>query len=177
MKTYNEDQQYVIINALQCLCEELTERYRRINWGGCGVVAGIMGKSLQRLGIEVEIVTAFSVMINNAAEVRQNVRNRNSAYEWDKNGLNRSHCAVRFKLGGKMWCWDSDKLTEGGRTFGNDGWYIYHDFGKGLTPVEIAGMGRDAIHWNPDFDRTQIKGIRDRIKTAIRELERGLPMY
>ena len=96
-----------------------------INWGGCGVMAGIVGEILELLGVPVEVVTSSDNGCS-PAEARQrlywNIEDGsdvlwdNSA--WDSGGVCREHLALRFMLGRDMYTWDSDGLIKSDKYFG-----------------------------------------------------------
>ena len=91
-----------------------------INFGGCGVMAGVVGEILELLGVPVEVVTSSDYGCS-PAEARQRLywnieadldagRWDNAA--WDSEGVSRSHLAVRFMLGRDLYTWDSDGLIK-----------------------------------------------------------------
>lgn len=101
-------------------------------------------------------------MTYGACHIRNNVSRRNNVQDWDREGLRRSHLAVRFQVGGELFVWDSDGAVKGGRKFGLDGaseprYECWAPFGKGMQVREcgaIAGVQHGA--WNSSFDREQI---------------------
>lgn len=165
---------------------ELKRRLRRlqralsvvpcINYGGCGVMAAITGEALRKLGVEVEVVTIgnrwdWSERGLPAAEVRQNVHNNEDPEEWDDNGLDRGHLAVRFKTGGRVHTWDSEVMYRTGRYFGDDKYPSAGKFGEGLTIEEAKAITRTGKGWNSTFERKHIPLMRHLVK---HHLELGL---
>ena len=144
-----------------------------INWGGCGVMAGIVGEILELLGVPVEVVTSSDggcppaearQRLNENIEVWNDGRWYNSA--WDSEGVSRTHLAVRFMLGRDMYTWDSDGLIKSDKYFGryDDGSTSYcadYPFGEGMTVAECTHIGSDPQSWNSMFDRRQIPQMRE----------------
>lgn len=144
-----------------------------INWGGCGVMAGIVGEILELLGVPVEVVTSSDYGCS-PAEARQNLswnieaendgRWDNDA--WESEGVSRTHLAVRFMLGRDMYTWDSDGLIKSDKYFGRrDGGEPVHvadyPFGEGMTVAECAHISSDPEGWNDTFNRDRIPQMRE----------------
>lgn len=115
----------------------------------------MVGRALQALDVLCEVVTPVGGWGQEpAAAVRSNVTRPGSCKDWDRNGLSRSHLAVRFRYCGATYCWDSKGLYEGGSVFGR--YSTTADFGDGLTVSECVKLSSRQVGWNPDFDRRQI---------------------
>lgn len=158
---------------LRRLSRALNTRTTDINWGGCGVMAGIVGEILELWGIPVEVVTPDNYGYA-PAEVRERLYwefgsendGRWGVRDWDNQGLCRWHLAVRFKLRDKVYTWDSDGLLCSERYFGR-----HHDgsptrsadyvFGKGMTVQECIEISSTSEGWNIQFDRRQIPLLRE----------------
>lgn len=141
-----------------------------INWGGCGVMAGIVGEILELWGIPVEVVTPAEycdeVSPKEARERMEYWGENWTANDWDSNGLSRSHLAVRFKLRGKLYTWDSAGLLCSDRYFGRraDGSpsrCADYPFGDGMTVQECIEISSTQDGWNTVFDRRQIPLMRE----------------
>ena len=141
-----------------------------INWGGCGVMAGIVGEILELWGIPVEVVTpagdGCGVPPKEARERMQYWGENWAASDWDNNGLSRSHLAVRFLLGGKLHTWDSDGLLcsdkfFGRRDCGEPSHEADYPFGEGMTVQECIEISSTPDDWNSMFDRGQIPLMRE----------------
>lgn len=140
---------------LENLGGAITEHIDRPNYGGCGVIAGKVGRALQALDVLCEVVTPVGGWNQEpAAVVRSNVTRPGSCKDWDRNGLSRMHLAVRFRYRGATYCWDSEALYEGGSVFGP--YSTTAEFGDGLTVSECVKLSSRQAGWNPDFDRRQI---------------------
>lgn len=142
-----------------------------INWGGCGVMAGIVGEILQLWGIPVEVVTPaeydWSVSPKEARErLQAEYWGENwTARDWDNNGLHRAHLAVRFLLGGKLHTWDSDGLLCSDKFFGRlsccEPTHVAdYPFGDGMTVQECIEISSTPRGCNRTFDRRQIPLMR-----------------
>ena len=157
---------------LRRLSRALNTRTPDINWGGCGVMAGIVGEILELLGVPVEVITPSDDGCSPAEarqrlywniEVEHDGRWDNSA--WDSEGVSRSHLAVRFMLGRDMYTWDSDGLIKSDKYFGRlDCGRPQHcgeyPFGDGMTVQECIEISSTPEGWNYMFDRRQIPLIR-----------------
>ena len=157
---------------LRRLSRALNTQTRDINWGGCGVMAGIVGEILELWGIPVEVVTHveydLGVPPKEARELLQaEYWGENWTVEdWDNNGLCRWHLAVRFKLGAVTYTWDSDGLIKSDKYFGRreDGSPPYcadYPFGDGMTVQECIEISSTPDDWNDTFDRSQIPLMRE----------------
>lgn len=154
------------------LCKELTCEYEWINWGGCAVMASIVGHELQRIGVTVDIVTPLyneSVRIACPANVRAKVNDPLDVYEWDNNGLHRGHLAVRFKLGKCLYTWDSDVFNRGGSTYGDHRQFdSKYPFGHGLTVAECGIISAKPKGWNTTYDRSQTPRLKTIVKAKFK---------
>ena len=144
-----------------------------INFGGCGVMAGIVGEILELLGVPVEVVTSSDYGCSPAEarkrlywdiEAEHDVLLDNTA--WDSEGVSRSHLAVRFMLGRDMYTWDSDGLIKsdkyfGRRDCGEPSHVADYPFGEGMTVAECAYISSVPEGWNCSFDRDQIPQMRE----------------
>lgn len=149
-----------------------TQTQGDINWGGCGVMAGIVGEILELWGIPVEVVTpAAEDWGTSPQEARERLQAEYwgddwTVHDWDDNGLSRGHLAVRFKLRGTMYTWDSDGLLCSDRFFGrrDDGSPSHcadYAFGEGMTVQECIEISSTSEGWNSMFDRDQIPLMRE----------------
>ena len=144
-----------------------------INYGGCGVMAGIVGEILESLGVPVEVVTSSYRGCSPAKARRRlywdiegenDVRWDNSA--WDSAGVNRIHLAVRFMLGRDMYTWDSDGLIKSDKYFGRldcgkPSHCAEYPFGEGMTVAECVYISSSEQGWNPTFNRRQTPQMRE----------------
>ncbi len=151
-----------LLRRLSRTAKAITEHIHEPNYGGCGVIAALVGQEISDLGFMVEVVTPVGNWYGRpAAEVRANIVNPARARDWDENGLSRSHLAVRFRSSGRTYTWDSDGLRRGGARFGRDGRYqTSTSFGDGLHINEAKVMSARQAGWNRQFVRKQIPLLR-----------------
>ena len=144
-----------------------------INYGGCGVMAGIVGEILEQLGIPVEVVTPADGVEGWGVPPKEARERLQAEYwgddwtvcDWDANGLYRSHLAVRFWLGGKLHTWDINGLLCSDRFYGRskDGEPSHvadYPFGEGMTVQECIEISSTHDGWNSTFNRRQIPLMR-----------------
>lgn len=133
-------------------------------------MAGIVGEILELLGIPVEVVTPaeeyWGTPPREARERMEYFGENWTVWDWDNNGLSRAHLAVRFKLRGKVYTWDSDGLLCSDRYFGRlaDGSPAHsadYQFGAGMTVQECIEISSTPDGWNERFDRRQIPLMRE----------------
>ncbi len=158
MKSYNRQ----ILQILQKMGQEMNSVTATVNWGGCAIVAAMVGREMQKLWFEVDIVTPVYGEGNykNGSEVAKKIENRNSAWEWSEKGLSRAHLALRFRLGRKLYTWDTDVLTRNGSEFGRGEYPCRYPFGNGLTVKDTEAMCVPQEGWNRYFDRAHVPALK-----------------
>lgn len=158
-----------LFKRLRKLQSTMQTHHPRLNYGGCGVFAYLVGEQLQKLGLEVEIVTPTDGgYYLSASRVRSNVTNKERAREWTDNGLCRQHLAVRFKTkAGVVYTYDSDRLARSASSFGGDYDYTDPKFGTGLTVKETKLMCKSQDGWNNTFPRKSIPKVKSQVSEAF----------
>lgn len=155
---------------LRVLAECIHKNVPSVNYGGCAVVAGHVAKALNGLGIEAEVITPSYGLA--PASVRENVTRPHDPDEWRDAGVAHQHLAVRFRLAGRVYTWDSNGLRRSAKQFGGKHWMdpkraeytAAGKFGSGHTADEALAMTRRPSGWNSAFNRKY--GI-PRIKAAV----------
>lgn len=170
-----------LLRRLRRLRKSLNATCEFINWGGCGVVAAAVGAALERRDIPCDVATPCRLVgdvwqTGSAAnEVRGLVTDPTDPFDWSINGLSRSHLAVRFRIDGRTYLWDSDGLYSTTRYGKRDDGTLVHvaagQLGDGLTVKECAAISAKARGWNSTFKRAQIPLIRHLV---THHLEYGL---
>jgi hypothetical protein len=163
----NHSQSKALKVQLQILAKELTEECSNINQGGCAVMAAIIGKELQSLGVQLDIVTPAHRRRYSPFNARKKLsqNNDNSVSDWEYEGVSFGHLAVRFSLGKRLWTWDSGGLKLGGTTYGDHRcWIAKYPFGHGMTVAECKIIAGTKEEWNKSFDRNKILPLRRIIK-------------
>lgn len=147
-----------LLRLLARIGEEICEIAPAVNYGGCAVVAHLVGAHLERLGVPCEVTTSSG---STAAEARAGVLDPSDPYAWDDNGLGRGHLAARFKIGRTVYTWDAEELSRDEYTFGAGGAYeAPGPWGTGLTIAECRAMASRQAGWNRAFNRRLIPAIR-----------------
>lgn len=153
-----------LVDALNQLACDLSNEFEYINNGGCGSMAAMVGKHLERMGVVCDVATPDYG--NAAGQVRNKVGNRNMVGDWDSNGVSRAHLAIRFKLGPVVRLWDTDNGVAGSLPDWN---LTGNMMGLGLSVQEcdwISNTGPDSA-WNRTFDRDQLPGMQDMVDDAL----------
>lgn len=163
-----------LLKNLRGLAKALRDECTSINHGGCGVVAGIVGAHLERLGVPVEVITPHivgnrwgglppAVVRATIEEVYWGDMHDYPAQPWDNAGLYRNHLALRFRSNGRTYTWDSEGTIRSATYFGKKHGQYWHraeyKFGLGLTIQECAEMSSTREGWNSTFNRRQIPAI------------------
>lgn len=178
------DKHTLITDALRDLSSALSDEYEYINWGGCAVMATIVGRALERIGIPCEVVSPASTEYWDASapnvarrELGKSARNA-TAYDWDRAGLSRRHLALRFRLDGREYTWDSDGLYEAAGVyvhwFGTGDHRCDYPFGHGLSTREAGKLSRNKHEWNPTFDRRTLPALRRIVRQHFHQLKEVL---
>lgn len=92
------------------------------------------------------------------AQVRHLIDDPSDVWEWEDNGVSLGHVAVRFRLNGRVYTWDSDtgplaRVTMFGASYRAPAW------GLGMTAEEARALADRPDGWNTYFDRAQIPYI------------------
>jgi hypothetical protein len=161
-----------IFEKLKTISNKANDQVDKINYGGCAVMAYLVGKQLEDMGIEVEGIVPGT----NPKQARMGVSrsHKNDAFWWEQNGINFNHVALRFKVGGKVYTYDTDQLHKGSLKFGEDLRYRAGcKFGNGfnikeLKKIQATGDG----YWNTDFNRKDIPKLRKIVKEVFTQDEK-----
>lgn len=157
-----------LVDALNQLAYDLDSEFEEINAGGCGAMAAMVGKHLERMGVVCDVATPDYGSV--AGKVRNSVGDRSMPHEWDDNGMSRSHLAIRFKIGTSVRLWDTDN----GVVDHIDRWELSgKDMGLGLTVQECAWISDSGVGWNSCFDRDQLPGMQYMVDNALSVFDDG----
>jgi hypothetical protein len=161
-----------IIEKLKAISQRANYQVDNINYGGCAVMAYIVGRHLEDMGIEVEGIVPNTNPRQAAGETPR--PHKHDAFWWEQNGINFNHVALRFKVDGKVYTYDTDQLHRGSLKFGEDLRYKAGcKFGNGFKIKElkkIAATGHG--YWNCDFNRKDIPKLRKIVKEVFTQDEK-----
>lgn len=149
------------LRHLRQLADAITSEIDSPNYGGCCVIASRVAERLLALGVEAECITSrerLGEACNAPANVRHLIDDPSDMLEWEDNGVTFCHVAVRFRLNGRVYTWDSDTGPLARVTlFGHR--YRAYAWGLGMTADEARAVADRPDGWNSDFDRAQIPHI------------------
>lgn len=157
-----------ILKKLKKISAVANAHVNNINFGGCAVVASLVGKELEERGIPVEGIVPYG----RPAKARNNLKapHKEDAWKWEENGINFNHVAVRFKLNGKVYTYDTDSLNRGSMKFGENLRYkSQFKFGGGFKVRELQKIAGTADFWNKDFNRKDIVKLQMIVKEVFNE--------
>lgn len=170
-----------LMARLDAVASAITENVRRVNYGGCAVVAYYVAKTLIGLGFRAEVVTCNSwgsaPAVARAALAGQDdgLKRRPMAARWSAAGLSRRHLACRFETDQGLFTFDSDGVVDSGIKFGHSAEYTCsYPFGQGLTVKETWPMVRSKYGWNTMFDRAQVADVKTLVDYHLRM---GMPYH
>lgn len=146
-----------IIQKLYSEYKELNQIVPRLNWGGCGIFAENLYKTLANLGLKPKLV----VITLNSKAMNQRIKGKHY------NGYAPIHHIV-IKVGSKFI--DSEGVYK----------HLKHTEYKGmplantLTLDTLEKWNSDPTLWNPEFNRQHIKTIEDKLKECYKNIEKDL---
>ncbi len=159
-----------LVAALNTLAGDLSGEFEAINWGGCGAMAAMVGKHLERMGLVCDVATPEYA--EPAGRVRNKVGDRGDVTMWDSNGISRGHVAIRFRLGPVVKLWDSDH----GVVDSLKRWSLSSKtMGQGLSVQECDWISNTNVegNWNSSFDRDQLPGMQCMVDDALSVFDDG----
>jgi len=151
------------ILSLRTFLAGVHKKHQYINWGGCCVFAGILGKHLAAVGkVRVRVINSMWDGERNLDEVRKKVR-KNECAEWNRHGVGFSHVVIEFAYKRRYYIIDS----EGIRVLTNnlDSRYVE----GALTVEEARELGSTPRGWNSIFNRDEIPAIRGKVQRYFKK--------
>ena len=158
-----------LIPFLRELGHELENEYESINWGGCCVIAGMLGEHLQNF-TEVKGGVVFNGWSGSVDldEIRDVIANPNDATHWQRAGCTFDHVLVEIDIDGTLYLIDSEGVHVSSE------YTSFNNRATGrFTLDETQGMAAEQSGWNGEFDRGQIPYIEDTINDAFERFARG----
>lgn len=141
-----------------------------INFGGCGVFAGELGKDLQALGFQTRcIVFGYDgwAANSNLNAVASKLSRPESVWDWNDHDVTLYHVMLEVKGHGKHFLVDGEGVYDYRKK-------AYNGRGRydGYIPVELMDdMTKDASAWNSRFPRRTIPRVRKQIKQFVEDLK------
>jgi hypothetical protein len=149
-----------IIGTLNALGVRIKRYYPDINSGGCCVFAAYVGEQLQRRGYKVNIISAAhdaGLRGKNLEKVRPRIL-KQTALEWERNGINFNHIGIEVKVGWRWYHYDTDGAYK--RNGKLDNMPVHR--GR-LTVDEALQLSSTVVGWNAEFDRRRMPSIKRHI--------------
>lgn len=148
--------------VLRQIRNEISSNVSRPNWGGCAVVAALVGKRLQQFtSVEVVIESGNRIDINDI-RTNNNTEEFNNANDWTNNSrLLFNHIRLKFLHNGKWKTFDS-----------HDGVTDFHEYNfceGSMTVEETKTIAGQDIGWNHMFNRRQIPKMARIIRDAFNQ--------
>ncbi len=146
-----------LLNKLEKLSLEMTRKIKRINYGGCAVVAYAIAT---RIGIKTKVkVSGYNAnyyktslnKIEKTFKEKYDIDDPNLD-DWDDRGVDFNHVFIEFKYEGKSYYWDSDGLTDA-NGWDCEGEKVYNGDISMRTIRNLAGKSNG---WNTRFNRNDI---------------------
>jgi len=152
---------------LRKLGKTANKQFPYLNNGGCCVYAAAVAGELERLGVQYEVIVPcpYNESVD-LADIRKNVTNVNEKKAWNEAGVYFSHVAVRLKLAGRWYTYDSDGFTRSKYDFGKGWTYVAVD--GGMTAKEAKALADEAKGWNTCFSRSNVPKVRKLVREALR---------
>lgn len=154
-----------ILEKLKIISANANAEVSSINYGGCAVMAAIVGEELEKHGIRVEGVPNYG----NPALVRKNKTNTHkfNMRMWENNGIGFGHVALRFRYNERTYTWDTDRLVRSSKEFGYPECFTETRFGQGLTIKELKRLSWADGDWNTEFNRKDIPKLKRIVKNVF----------
>lgn len=169
-----------IRKSLVKLGEKLEGKFKNINWGGCCVVAALVGKELGKLGLEYKIRVATSTISKNTLdelvpmlEIYKEPLERLTQYE--KNGVNFWHVFLEVTDSKEHFFWDTGNCGNNTSKFSSGREDLADGEFSGVLPgnlplSEARDFAQEPEAWNKTFNRKQIPKMKKMIKEHFKEL-------
>lgn len=140
------------------MLQQIDDKYCRINSGGCGAAAAIIGRCLSQMTRVRIAVRTYEEPCDSIDNIRENVNRYNSKPsidDWyDYGSIDFNHVWVEFEWAGVWYSVDTEALCEG---------ECVDDYGEPykerITLNDITMLASNPAGWNRMFDRDQIPDI------------------
>lgn len=163
-----------VLRLIKTIGKDIESRYEDVNWGGCGVVALHLGRQLEGLGIDCEVVVMSREEVSTDDVLQYKEENGSASFQGmaDEFCFDYNHILIKFKSRGRTYLADSEgvypSFSEAVEAFGAD--QRYEVYGVGLDDLEQEVKVKG--NWNTRFQRKQIPGIRATIAKHFRQYKK-----
>jgi hypothetical protein len=166
-----------IIDSLDALMAGVRAAFNRINSGGCGVMATIIGRALAPYVDEVRFAVSSSWSADEPSfeEMVEIIKENHHGLmpddldicHFEDCGMGFSHVWCEFRVGDTWWAVDCENVTEADKFTELTRWPEPFDY----IPLDLLEqVSYNRYGWNTSFDRDQIPQIEDMVYTLIPEL-------
>lgn len=159
-----------IHEVLTKISEELTEKIKYPNDGGCCVIASVVGKHLSKhVPVALRIIDYKDTSLNDI--VKNTPKDAHAERVMDhfcSNNVIFNHVVIQAKLEGKNVYWDSNGTTNSLVNKKNS----YTKVRKGTIPLEIGSKLAESTNWNEEFNRKQIPKIEKIVAKHFKKLDK-----
>ena len=139
------------------ILNDVNNNYRRINWGGCGFMAGIIAQHLTPIVHDIKIVSYGCWSSNSNIDKARPKVSHNSMSGWEEYGVGFGHVWVEFKWNGSWYAIDCEGIIP--RKEMHHKWG--HPCGGSWTVKEIKAISNNRQGWNSTFNRDQVPSMRN----------------
>lgn len=167
--------EYELRNILNRLATQLRTQWPKIDHGGCGVVAALVSRELNRIGVPAvgmfPLHPLYSPVCWSVDQARTGIQDPLNAamYDWEDNGGNFFHIVTSFTLNGRDWVFDASNGCKEARDTYADG----H-----MTTEEIVAVALvNDYGWNPEFNRRAIPEVEAMITNEMATAYQHLGFY
>lgn len=162
------DKKTQLIPFLEGLGRQLESEYERLNWGGCCVIAGLIGGHLENFTDTKVVVFNGWRGSRNIDDMREDIIAVMGDPLDKKNWcMGFDHVMLEIEVDGTFYLVDSNGVNE------SEGFNKYNGRADGhLTMEEAQALGNSTHGWNSTFDRDQIPDIEETINEWFDQFSR-----
>lgn len=167
-----------ILRLIKTIGKDIESRYEDVNWGGCGVVALHLGRQLEGLGIDCEVVVMSREEVSTGDVLQYKEENGSASFQGmeDEFCFDYNHILIKFKHRGRTYLADSEgvysSFEQAVRTFTRDCDEEVRYPVHGISLNDLEKEVKDGDNWNTTFNRKQIPGITATIAKHFRKYKK-----
>lgn len=168
-----------VLRLIKTIGKDIESRYERVNSGGCGVVALHLGRQLEGIGVDCEVVVMSREEVSTDDVLQYKEENGSASFEGmaDEFCFDYNHILIKFKSRGRTYLADSEGVYPSFDravnyfTKNSSNNVRYPVYGISLDDLEKEVKNKD--NWNTSFNRKQIPGIRATIAKHFRQYSKS----